>query len=251
MPIVKRRKKEWFNKDLTKYEETIKINLNKNDYFEFEVPSHYIEVFKQTSFPDMGDNKFSNQKVIFATMLSFDSCFGIVNTHFKEQVITLTEEKVLVVSLEGRTNNNICSGENVFRMNWSGIRSVNTFIDFKFERGMRVGSIIYKIESPRLGGGGKNWDKSNDTFRSSHLKKNSKETRIIIPYTEEREKFLRSFHQELSNMIQKIDRFMDIFEKPETLTLIDNGGFVNMLSASPLEIEGEVIETIIEPKPTK
>lgn len=242
--IVKKRKKTWLNKDLTSYEDIVKINLNKDDFFEFDLPSHYVDVFSQSSFPELqGGSRITKGKVLFTTMVAFDGCFNLVERHFRNEVIKLTEEKVLVVFLEGYADCGVM--DNVFRMTWGSSHNLHTFINFKFERGMRVGSVIYKIEDERFRGTANGWEKLNNTFSTTqHNQRNSKDTQIVIPYTEEREAFLKAFKQELSNMIKKVDDFMDVFDNPRTLALIDNGGVSNLLTAPTPRIEdAEIIET--------
>jgi len=245
MPVVKKRKRTFLRKDLFEYEVEIKINLNKEDIFDFDIPDEYVTVFEQTSYPENIDIR--GGKIRFERMTEFESCYDTVNGHFRREVITLTSEKMLVILLEARTENRSFK-ENAFRIKWGNNHDLNTFINFKFERAIRVGKVLYKVNENSGFNNEDNdgWERLSNTYWASSEANNSDPTRIEIAYTEEREKFLGAFVQELSATILKIDAFMKAIETPSMLSLIDNGG-MNLLSAPAEQIE-EMIDAEIEEK---
>lgn len=239
MPIVKRRKKFWYTDDLDQVEDTVKISLNKEDVFEFELPERYCKIFDDVgmSFEIGKSVRRRGNKVVFDSMIEFESDFETVNYEYKTARQNMIQEKVLVIHIEAHASMGV--NESVFRSTWGSHHGLPVpYVGFNFERGIKMGINTYKTDKSTIGRKDDydGWGKLQNTINTSpHLNNNSDKTTIVIPYTEGREKFLRAFRSELSDIIGRMNFFIGQFEDEPMLQMMDNFTGTALLTA-PAEV---------------
>ncbi len=235
MPIVKRRKRTFYDETNVPYEVEIKINLNKNDLFDFEIPDYYIQLFNDVNIlHDIRGVKMINFRPVFESMKEFEGILENINYTYKTERRKLIEERVLVIHIQAYAKEgkwNTPEYKKVFRERWGHSTHFGTFVEFEYERAYRVGEALYMVHKDAFDKDCDGWKKlANTIYRPSEQNK-SEPTMIIMPYTEGREKFLVAFQKELSNIIFRMDSFVSRFEDKEMLSLMDSFTGENLLEA--------------------
>lgn len=252
MSIVKRLKRYFYTEDLdmlNKEEVTVKINLNKKDDFEFELPLDFIEVFKNAEHKESEYSEMVysvvESKIIFSDLKSFDKIFESVNSKYKQIKSEQIKQKVIVLKvglMAKNKDNEVCRTS---RFGWD--KKMPTSIGFDFELGLKIGTVVYQVLGTYddLLDEEEMWERLSYQIEiDKHDARESKPTHIIIPYTKERAVFLKNFNEELISLIFRLDSFMEGFGNEMFLRLIDNCEAQSLLPNKPKPIEHKDEEII-------
>lgn len=240
MAIVKRYKANWFDEKVELISDTIKIGLNKTGLFEYDVPQWYkviFEEFKGGRF-DLPEAKYQGGKVTFCMLSQFQGSFDRINWEFKQLASQKIEERVLVIQCRMKAFGN---GVHIDRDRWSNNDAIGTLIDFDYERGIKVGNVIYKTYNSKSWDNEKGWERHGNTFKLNQGGRNRDNFDFIIPFTKERESFFHSIDKELISLISRLEAFLSSVTTPETLALIDNGGMIKLLGLPEQISDAEVV----------
>lgn len=170
MAIVRRWKRSWYPEGLKglRYEEVVKISLNKYDKFEFDLPKHYVDAITQSKTkPDILNARIRNGKVEFSSLDLCDRILATMNNYYKETISTLNEERVLILKLECDAiipKDNHLGYSHIGRRSWNNDMG-GTFLSFDYGKYIKVVDTIYPLDNGIRGEFAGQWKRGDKPIR--------------------------------------------------------------------------------------